>query len=196
MDVSRIAIGLGLLFIVLTSWSFTNLNVFLILTVSLTVREYAIIVMEKWVVYPIKPIILLGGYVYGGLFLFITTLGPLNGKKLLLHIILTVSLSDTLQYILGSTFGKKLEVGPSPNKSIQGYMGAILAGFLYYFLFKEIGLYRIFVWIVGGIFGDLYVSSCKRSLDIKDTSCALGGHGGFIDRLDSTFGALVLHTLM
>ena len=42
-----------------------------------------------------------------------------------------------------------------------------------------------FICGVAGQFGDLYASCLKRSVDMKDFSETLPGHGGVLDRLDS-----------
>ena len=45
--------------------------------------------------------------------------------------------------------------------------------------------------IIFGIFGDLLVSQMKRSFEVKDSSNALGEHGGFLDRLDSVISVCI-----
>ena len=101
--------------------------------------------------------------------------------------------SDTGAYFAGTFFGKrKLFERISPKKSWEGFIGgALLAlafayGLSYYFdslTFIQWFVVALII-IIGGTFGDLVESLLKRSMEIKDSSDSLPGHGGFLDRFD------------
>ena len=96
--------------------------------------------------------------------------------------------------MVGSQIGRrKLLSKVSPNKTVEGFGGALLtallAGLLFYYIFD----FRTFtwwmtlsiiVWLVGTM-GDLSQSGVKRKYGVKDTGRVLPGHGGFWDRFDS-----------
>jgi len=102
-------------------------------------------------------------------------------------------ISDAGAYFFGSFFGKN-RIFPelSPKKTLEGCFGGIIssvASFVFVAAFIKIPI--IDAAILGGVasmfgqIGDLSESAFKRELNIKDSSAALGSHGGFLDRIDS-----------
>jgi phosphatidate cytidylyltransferase len=102
--------------------------------------------------------------------------------------------NDTFAYIVGKSIGKhKLIERISPNKTIEGFIGGLIAtNVLGYFLaqhYNELSLTHWFLLAnISGIFavmGDLVESKFKRLANVKDSAKVIPGHGGFLDRLDS-----------
>jgi len=104
--------------------------------------------------------------------------------------------NDTFAYIVGKSIGKhKLIERISPNKTIEGFVGGLIAtNIIGYFMSKYITNTEIstFHWIIlaniAGVFavmGDLVESKFKRLAQVKDSAKLIPGHGGFLDRLDS-----------
>ncbi|MEC5129074.1 phosphatidate cytidylyltransferase [Verrucomicrobiales bacterium BCK34] len=119
-------------------------------------------------------------------------------RSLILLFLIAVELNDVFAYLAGNLFGKRrLAPQTSPNKTIEGSLGAVVGTtLLIYFLGgivfegtamgsagKLIAL-GIIVSVTGQL-GDLVISSVKRDLGIKDTGNILPGHGGILDRFDS-----------
>lgn len=113
--------------------------------------------------------------------------------------------NDTGAYCTGSLFGKhKLFPRISPAKSWEGSIGGgilvlIVASVMYFIelqgenlsglnLIEWLGLGLVVV--VFGTWGDLVESLLKRTLGIKDSGYILPGHGGILDRLDSSLMAI------
>jgi len=101
--------------------------------------------------------------------------------------------SDTGAYFAGTFFGKrKLFERISPKKSWEGFIGGALLALIFAYglaqFFESLSLLQWMIVgliiIVGGTFGDLVESLLKRSIEIKDSSNSLPGHGGFLDRFD------------
>ncbi len=116
-----------------------------------------------------------------------------------LSIFIFTWINDTGAYCSGMLFGKhKLFERISPKKSWEGSIGggvfSIIAAIVmaHYFPFLSLG-----AWIglgltvvVFGTWGDLTESLLKRTLGIKDSGNILPGHGGMLDRFDSTLMAV------
>ena len=115
-------------------------------------------------------------------------------------------INDAGAYICGSLLGKhKLFPRISPGKSWEGSIGGgilvILVAVLVWYLLEQYGENALglsaFEWmglglivVIFGTWGDLVESLFKRTLGIKDSGHVLPGHGGMLDRFDSTLMAV------
>lgn len=103
-----------------------------------------------------------------------------------LYIVFTACYSDGMQYAFGRMFGKTRPLTYlSPNKSLEGYAGGLVAMIVLALIAEESIVYMIFVMYLVGICGDLMASCLKRQLGVKDFGKVLPGMGGMFDRLDS-----------
>ena len=118
-----------------------------------------------------------------------------------LSIFVFLWLNDTGAYCIGSLLGKhRLFERISPKKSWEGSVGgavfAIAASFAFgcFFFFPFMNMAQwvglALTVIVFGTWGDLTESLMKRQLGIKDSGNILPGHGGMLDRFDSTLMAV------
>lgn len=104
--------------------------------------------------------------------------------------------NDTGAYILGVTLGRhRLMERISPKKSWEGFIGGLIVSLIAaYLLSGWLGVVTRNQWLiisllitVSGTLGDLVESMLKRSYGVKDSGNVMPGHGGFLDRFDSTF---------
>ncbi len=119
-----------------------------------------------------------------------------------LSVFIFLWINDTGAYCAGSLLGKhKLFPRISPGKSWEGSIGgAVFVAIAAYIIsqlspataqlspLEWIGLGLVVV--VFGTWGDLVESLFKRTIGIKDSGNILPGHGGMLDRFDSSLMAI------
>jgi phosphatidate cytidylyltransferase len=103
---------------------------------------------------------------------------------------------DTAAYFVGKNFGHhKLAPRISPGKTWAGTLGSLVitgvAGVVYlHYLFPRVPLWQAALLSLGantaGQIGDLCESAIKRGAGVKDSGTLLPGHGGWLDRVDSS----------
>ncbi len=107
---------------------------------------------------------------------------------------------DIGAYYVGRKFGKhRLAPRVSPNKSWEGAAASVVTSVIisgaYLWRFVPGMTVPLAVGVtvaanIAGQFGDLAESAMKRGAGVKDSGTILPGHGGFLDRVDSTLFAL------
>jgi phosphatidate cytidylyltransferase len=103
---------------------------------------------------------------------------------------------DIAALYIGRPFGKhKMAPRVSPGKSWEGaagsVAGAMLAGGVYaHYLIPQAPLPEVLALAaagnIAGQLGDLCESALKRGAGVKDSGTLLPGHGGWLDRIDSS----------
>jgi len=119
----------------------------------------------------------------------------IDQARMALLLISFISISmDTLAYLFGRKFGlRKLAPNISPNKSVEGLMGALFVTLFLLFLINislgydsSAGFFLVISLIcIFSVIGDITESMFKRIAGVKDSSNLIPGHGGVLDRIDS-----------
>ena len=120
-----------------------------------------------------------------------------------LSIFVFLWVNDSGAYCVGSLLGRhKLFPRVSPGKSWEGSVGGgllvlVAAAIIGWLTGGETHSLSIPVWmglglvvVVFGTLGDLVESLFKRTLGVKDSGNILPGHGGMLDRFDSSLMAI------
>src|SRR4051794_27494445 len=126
-----------------------------------------------------------------------------HGGGLVLDVLIGTFLNDTCAYFAGRAWGTR-PIAPriSPNKTLEGLLGGIVGGTLFFWLFAisyrhdwfkgpDALLIGFCVALVAPL-GDLFESALKRDLDVKDSGRFFGAHGGVLDRLDGVLFTIVV----
>ena len=138
----------------------------------------------------------LAGLMYiGGAWLCAYALRAVNPHWLLFAFLLCWA-GDTAALYVGKKFGRhKLAPKISPGKTWEGAVGSVvggvLAGALYaHYLIPSVPLTNVLLFAaignIAGQIGDLVESAYKRWGGVKDSGSSLPGHGGWLDRIDSS----------
>ena len=117
-----------------------------------------------------------------------------HGREALLLLLVTLAASDTAQYYGGRWLGRRpLAPAVSPGKTAEGALFGVAAAALV--MWGAGGWWpadlpaagRVLLGVLlalFGIAGDLFESTLKRAVGIKDASHIIPGHGGVLDRVD------------
>ncbi len=125
-----------------------------------------------------------------------------DSLELIVYLFLVTMLTDVFAYFIGIKFGKhRLAVKISPKKSIEGAVGGLVLASALATVFAAIFNVFTYAWyyilILSALLscisqiGDLIASKFKREAGIKDYSNILPGHGGILDRFDSSMFAAI-----
>jgi phosphatidate cytidylyltransferase len=146
---------------------------------------------------------ILGALYVGVLFPYFALLRNRPGgiNRLILMLLLVVA-SDSGAYFAGRALGRiKLAPRVSPNKTVEGAVGGLVAtvaaGFLLApWLAPDLPAAQLAgvsaAIAVAAQFGDLVNSAYKRVAGVKDSGWIFPGHGGLLDRASSLVFAAVL----
>ena len=122
-----------------------------------------------------------------------------QGLALLMWTFIVTWATDIGAYFAGRSFGRrKLAPAISPNKTVEGLCGGIVAASLFggaWALITDLGTALLAlapIFAVAAQAGDLFESGMKRRADVKDSGAWLPGHGGALDRLDGLVPVAVL----
>ncbi|MCD9028124.1 phosphatidate cytidylyltransferase [Luteimonas sp. BDR2-5] len=132
--------------------------------------------------------------------------GGEHGNRWLLLALAVVWATDTGAYFAGRRFGRhKLAPRISPNKTVEGLAGGVLAGVLVAVAAApwagattaQLPLVALvaLLTVLASVVGDLFESLLKRHVDAKDSGTLIPGHGGVLDRIDSVLAALPVFAL-
>lgn len=173
---------------VIASLVFIPVVMFIVLPFRLVIVGQTEGIIQSMAILPATLMIALFGLSHLGLLLTLP-----QGRSLLFFLVFITEMNDVFQFVWGKLLGKhKILPKVSPNKTWEGFIGGVIST-----TFLGLGLHFLtplttaqilivsFITANAGFIGDVIISSVKRDLHLKDTSTAIPGHGGVLDRIDS-----------
>jgi phosphatidate cytidylyltransferase len=132
---------------------------------------------------------------------------PPYGPHWLMIALLVSWAGDTAALYVGRSIGRhKLAPRVSPSKTWEGSIGSVVGGVLAAGIYAHYLIPPAPLWAVLGVaaagniagqLGDLCESAFKRGAGVKDSGTTLPGHGGWLDRIDSSlFSIPVVYALL
>ena len=128
------------------------------------------------------------------------------GGVLVFLLFLSVWGNDAFAYLVGSRIGKhKLAPRTSPKKSWEGFIAGLIFSMGMWVGMSFVPGVQMPIWmallfgLICGcmeVLGDLVESRIKRNVGVKDSGTIMPGHGGLLDRCDSTFLAAVTAAIL
>jgi phosphatidate cytidylyltransferase len=194
------ALGIGLALLVSASFYFPSFPLEVALFGGLLLSAVYFVIyfntQEKLPYFPASFAITILGTVYLSFPLnFLYKIRLDDGPFYLYFLFSVVFLGDTGAMFFGKAFGRhKMTPVASPNKTWEGSAGGILFAIGGAVLAQQVLLRQIPLWraVLCGVLvhavaqvSDPLESLFKRAVGVKDSSNALPGHGGFLDRIDS-----------
>ena len=111
-----------------------------------------------------------------------------NSTINIFHIIFLAFFNDTIAFIFGKMIKGPLIIPTvSPKKTWSGTLISFILSSILITFFFDLNIFKAALISITLFFGDLYFSYIKRSINVKDFSNILKGHGGILDRIDSLF---------
>jgi len=125
-----------------------------------------------------------------------------DGRDWVYLAIFSTFATDTGAYFAGRAVGRTpLAPAISPGKTVEGGVGGMVCGVAAVLLFNYLLGLRVEAALIiplavllpiAAQTGDLIESKLKRSMQVKDASRLIPGHGGLMDRLDSVLLTVVV----
>lgn len=122
---------------------------------------------------------------------------PHRGALVIIGLLLIVWATDTGALIFGNLIGgPRMAPKLSPSKTWAGTIGgsltaAVIFGLYILLLGGSLGIAALFALVFSATAhaGDLFESFVKRRFGMKNSGSLIPGHGGVLDRMDSTLAA-------